>query len=417
LNRARVAYVIYYVGVAAYAPYLQLYYGSLGITLAGVGALAAFSSLTAMIAAPVWGLIHDRNPSSRLLIPLASVVAASGGLGLGMAGASLWLIPSVAAFSIGMTGISPMMDVRVLEMTRSDRTRYASVRVFGSIGFIAATPIIGFAIHQNYRELFVFFIPIVLVAGLSSLLLPGRSGAVRAPSMMRAPGTVLRHRPILLFLAAALVGWTAISAQNPFFSIYLGRLGASSDQIGWAWSSQALLEIPAMVFFPLLARKYGAERLIVAGMTVLVMRQTANAVFTMPAILIGFSLLQGLGYGLLLIGGIAFVSQQAPRGTAATAQGILNATTFSLASIIGAGLGGQIGGILSLRTLFALSAGLGAISVVLMAAVVLPGSAGRLRASRLAVAATEARAGVDASASKPGLSADPPPETSPAPAP
>ncbi len=345
MNCARVVYVVYYVAIAAYAPYLQLYYGSLGITLAGVGALSAFSSLIAMIAAPVWGSVHDRNPSSRALIPFAGLIAAAGGMGIGMLGASWWLIPAVAAFAIGLTGISPMMDVRVLDMTRSDRSRYASVRVFGSVGFIIATPIIGFAIHQTYQELFFVFVPVVLLASTASLLLPGRSRNVRGVSVMKAPGTVLRHRPILLFLAAALVGWVSISAQNPFFSIYLGRLGATSDQIGWAWSSQALLEIPAMVFFPLLARRFGPERLIVAGMAILVVRQSANAIFTTPAILIGCSLLQGLGYGLLLIGGIAYVSHQAPRGTAATAQGILNATTFSLASIIGAGVGGQIGGI------------------------------------------------------------------------
>jgi PPP family 3-phenylpropionic acid transporter len=409
LNRARVAYVIYYVSVAAYAPYLQLYYGSLGITLAGVGALSAFSSLVAMVSAPVWGSIHDRNPTSRFLIPLASMIAASGGLGMGLLGATWWLIPATAAFSTGMTGISPMMDVRVLEMTRADRSRYASVRVFGSVGFIIATPIIGFAIHQTYGELFVIFIPVVLLAGVGSLLLPGRSPTVRGASMRRAPGAVLHHRPILLFLAADLVGWTAISAQNPFFSIYLGRLGATSDQIGWAWSSQALLEIPAMVFFPLLARRYGPERLIVAGMAILVVRQSANAIFLTPAILIGCSLLQGLGYGLLLIGGIAYVSQQAPRGTAATAQGILNATTFSLASIIGAGVGGQLGGILSLRTLFAMSAGLGAVAVVLLAAVVLPGSAERLKASRAAADALEARTPVAAPAGAPPPSPVPSP--------
>jgi MFS family permease len=198
--------------------------------------------------------------------------------------------------------------------------------------------------------------------------------------MMKAPGVVLHHRPIALFLATAVVGWISISMQNPFLSLYLRSLGAGSDQVGYVWSAQALLEVPVMVMFPLLARRYGCERLIVVGMAILVGRQTANALFTSPTILIGFSLLQGLGYGLLLVGGIAYVSQLAPRGTAATAQGILNAVTFSFASIIGAGVGGQIAGILSIRTLFAMSAGLGAVAVVLLAVVVLPGSGERLAA-------------------------------------
>jgi PPP family 3-phenylpropionic acid transporter len=383
---------MYYVAVAAYAPYLQLYYGSVGITVAGVGALAAFSSLVAMLAAPVWGAAHDHRPESRLLIPLSSGIAACGGLAMGIVGGTWLIVPAVAAFAMGLSGTGPMMDVQVLHMTSSDRSRYASVRVFGSIGFIVATPLIGFAIHQTYRDLFNVFIPFVVLAGLASLLLPARSTPVRSAGMMRAPGVVLRHRPIALFLVTALVGWIAIACQNPFLSIYLRSLGATSDQVGYVWSCQALLEVPVMVFFPQLARRYGAERLIVVGMAILVVRQTANALFLSPAILIGFSLLQGVGYGLLLIGGIAFVSQQAPRGTAATAQGILNATTFSLASIVGAGLGGQVAGVFSIRTLFAISAGLGALSVVLLAVVVLPGSAERLKAAQEAMATAETRA-------------------------
>ena len=145
---------MYYVGVAAYAPYLQLYYGSVGITVAGVGALSAFSSLIALVSAPIWGAISDRNPESRFLIPLASMIAAFGGLSVGTVGGSPLIVPSVACFSMGLAGTGPMMDVLVLHMTSADRSRYASVRVFGSLGFIVATPLIGFAIHQVYRDLF-----------------------------------------------------------------------------------------------------------------------------------------------------------------------------------------------------------------------------------------------------------------------
>jgi MFS family permease len=127
-----------------------------------------------------------------------------------------------------------------------------------------------------------------------------------------------------------------------------------------------------MLFFPQLARRFGTERLIVLGMAILVARQVANVIFTDPTLLIGLSLVQGAGYGLLLIGGIAFVSREAPKGTAATAQGILNGVTFSMSSIIGSGLGGVLASWLTIRGLYAVSACLGAIAIVLIALAVLP---------------------------------------------
>ncbi len=374
MRRAAIAYVILYVAVAAYSPYLQPYYKSLGISLGTIGALVAFTSAVALISAPTWGAIHDRYPTSRLFLPLAAGIGALGATGLATVGASLLLIPSAAAFAAGMAGMSPMMDVRVLDMVGSDRTRYAQVRVWGSISFMVCTPIIGFAIGTDYRGLFFVAVPMILLGGLAAMLLPGRAGGVRGVSLRRAPGRVLGHRPIAVFLIGALVGWTAVYAQSTFFSIYLGQLGASSDQIGLAWSIQAALEVPSMILFPQLSRRFGTERLIVAGMVIITCRLIANALFVSPSLLLACSIMQGAGYGLLLIGGIAFVSSQAPKGTAATAQGILSGVAFSLSVIVGSGVGGQLAGWLTIRGLYAVSAGLGLVAIVLIALAVLPAS-------------------------------------------
>lgn len=374
MRRAVFAYITLYVAVAAYSPYLQQYYKSLGISLGTIGALAAFTSAVALVSAPTWGAIHDRYPTSRLYLPLAAGIGALGAAGLATVGASLLLIPSAAAFAMGMAGVGPMMDVRVLDMAGSDRTRYARVRVWGSISFMVATPIIGFAIGEDYRALFFVAVPLILAGGLAAMLLPGREGGVHGASLRRAPGRVLGHRPIALFLIGAFVGWTAVYSQYAFFSIYLRQIGASTDQIGLAWSIQASLEIPSMFFFPQLSRRFGTERLIVLGMAIMTCRLIANALFVSPTVLIACSFMQGAGYGLALIGGISFVSRQAPKGTAATAQGILSAVTFSLSSIIGSGVGGQIAGWLTIRGLYALAAVLGAVAIVLIALAVLPAS-------------------------------------------
>jgi PPP family 3-phenylpropionic acid transporter len=373
LRRASIAYVIVFVAVAAWSPYLSAYYQGLGISLGDIGLLLAMTSAVSLVSAPTWGAAHDRYPKSLVLLPLAAVIAAIGAFGLATVGASIWLIPSAAAFAIGAAGLSPMMDVRVLEIARADRTRYARVRVWGSISFIVCAPLIGvLADAYGLRVIFLVMIAGLLVGGLAATTLPGRSMSVRAPSLMRAPGTVLRHRPIALFLLGALVGWTALSAQSSFFTIYLRSLGAPNDLVGWAWSVGAIFEVPTMFFFPLLARRFGVERLIVAGALVLVVRQVANVVFTDPTLLIGFSLFQGIGYSLMLIGGVTFVSRQAPQGTAATAQGIFTGVASSLSSILGSGLGGQVAGFLTIRGLFAVSAGISLAAVLLIALAVLP---------------------------------------------
>jgi MFS family permease len=145
-----------------------------------------------------------------LLLPAAAGFAALGALGISSVGATWLLIPVAATFALGGAGMAPMMDVRILEMVGADRTRYARVRVWASVSFIIATPLVGLLIDRDgLHALFWVMIPALLGTGLAASTLPGRKVTVRAPSMTRAVGTVLRHRPIALFLIGATVAWTA----------------------------------------------------------------------------------------------------------------------------------------------------------------------------------------------------------------
>jgi MFS family permease len=114
--------------------------------------------------------------------------------------------------------------------------------------------------------------------------------------------------------------------------------------------------------------------------------------FTSPEVLLACSLVQGAGYAMLLIGGVTFVSLQAPKGTAATAQGIFSGVTASLAAIVGSGVGGQLAGLLTIRGLYVVAACLGAAAVAMIAMAVLPGSR---RWSRNAATSAPASASVE----------------------
>jgi PPP family 3-phenylpropionic acid transporter len=371
--RAATAYVILFAAVGAYSPFLQQYYESLGIPLPAIGLLAALTSAVVVGTAPVWGAIHDHVPASRLLIPFAAAIATIGALGLATAGATPLIVLAAAVWAVGMAGMGPMMDVRVLSMVGADRTRYGWIRACGSASFIVFAPVVGLLVDRGGMiAMFWIMVPALALAGVSAMALPPRPDSVRAPSLRRAPGTVLRDRPIALLLVGSLVAWTAISAQTSFFSIYLQSLGAPGSVVGWTWAIAATLEVPTMFFFPWLARRFGVERLIVAGAVITFARQVANAVFTAPALLLACSLVEGAGYALILIGGITYVSLRAPKGTAATAQAILTGVTGSLAAILGSGVGGQVAGLLTIRGLYVVSACLGALAVALIAVAVLP---------------------------------------------
>ncbi len=373
MRRAAFAYFVITIGFAAYLPFLSLYYQSLGIPLAWIGALLALGWTASLLSGPAWGAVHDRFPSSRALLPLSGLIAGMSALALGLVGASPLLTVFAVGLAVGGAGLMPMLDVRTLELAGSDRTRYGLVRAFSSISFIIFAPITGFLTNaRGAGAIFAIIVPSLIVAGFVAATVPGRSNVARAPSMLRAPGRVIAHRTTLLFLAGSLICWTAINAQGGFFSIYLRSLGAPADQVGWAWALQALLEVPTMLLFPVLVRRFGLSRLIVVGAVIAVVREVANATFTVPAILLACSVVQGAAYALLLVGGITFVSIHGPRDAAATAQGLFSAAAVSLSAILGVGLGGVLAEQIGTRGLYWVTVVLGVVGLVAIAASVLP---------------------------------------------
>ena len=155
-------------------------------------------------------------------------------------------------------------------------------------------------------------------------------------------GVVLRHPPLARFLPAVLLVWSASMAINWYFSIHLIELGAPGELVGSAWAIGALVEIPIMGAYPVLARRVGSERLLVIGAAIFALRALVLSLVSDPFLAAATMALHGAAFALVLVGGVTFVSRHAPEATAATAQGILAATVFSVAMIIGPGIGSWV---------------------------------------------------------------------------
>jgi MFS transporter, PPP family, 3-phenylpropionic acid transporter len=377
LRRAALVYIVVMAGFAAYMPFISLYYSGLGLPVAAIGGLLAMAWGAGFLAGPAWGALHDRYPRSILLLPLAGTLAGLSAILLWAAGATPLLAVGACAFSISIGGLTPMVDVRVLELAGEDRTRYGVVRAFGSASFIVCALFVGVLVSaQGPGALFAVATPAVVAAGFIAATVPGRTKAWRTPSMLRAPGRVLGNRPILFFLLGSLACWVAINAQQGLFSIYLESLGAPASVVGWAWAIQGALEVPTMLLFPVLARRFGLSNLILAGAAIALLRVAANAAYTEPAVLLGWSIVQGAAYACLLVGGVAFISAHAPTETAATAQGIFGGVSMSLSSIVGVGLGGPLAGLIGIRGLYVVTVAVAVVGVVAIAAAVMPARRG-----------------------------------------
>ena len=263
-----------------------------------------------------------------------------------------------------------MLDARTVDLLGDDRDRYGRARAWGSVAFIVAALVVGGVVDRTTPGgLFLVYVPALALTSVAGwLLLGGASG--RGRRLLRVGrsdvAALLRQGSLGLFLAGSTLLWSAVTAVSTFFSVHLVTLGAPAQVVGLAWALGAIVEVPLMFAFPTLVRRIGSERLLVLAAIAFAVRALGFGLTTNVALLLAIQPLAGVGFALFYVGTVTYVSREAPSRLQATAQGIFSGTAFSVGSIVGATVGGQLGDALTLRGLFlacALATGVAALVV------------------------------------------------------
>src|SRR3954449_6363056 len=121
-------YVSAFAAVGAYAPYVPVYFDSLGMPLNAIGLIAALAAVCGLIAAPTWGLLADQALGARLVLVLAALMAALAAAVVGLTGvvviaAVVWIL-----YQLSFAGIAPVLDAFALDQVGPDQHRYARFR-------------------------------------------------------------------------------------------------------------------------------------------------------------------------------------------------------------------------------------------------------------------------------------------------
>ena len=360
-------YIAAFAAVGAVLPYIPVYFESLGLPLGAIGLVTALAALCGLIAAPTWGVIADQGVGARGALVSAALLASAAAFVVAAAPVAIIAVLAWIVYQASFAGVSPVLDAFALDQVGANQHRYARFRVWGSASFVVSVIAVGYLIQQTQlHQMFVVLLACLAACVLLALLVPAKTAgpARRSLSGLR---TVLRTKPLMAFIGAVLVVWSASSMINGFYSIYLTALGTPAGLIGSAWALGAVVEVPVMLAFPAMAGRFGVNRLLVFGAACLLLRAVIVVVATDPLLVVGTMALHGLGYALVLVGGVTYVASKAPLGSAATAQGVLAGVVFGLSSAIGPGIAGVIAGATSVHSMFTVAAAASALGVVAVA--------------------------------------------------
>ncbi len=340
-----VFFASYFSYVGLFSPYLSLWLNSRGFSPAEIGVLVSPLQWTRVIGPPFWGWMADRATARQVPLLLRwSAVMALAIAGLLIANWSFWALFFVLfAMSLFLTGQVPIAESLAMQTSKGDLGQYGRVRVWGSVGFIGAVLVSGWAFDQFGIGALPYGLMLLLgLVAWSAGRLPARPvhNLDDLASQPLAFRRVLAQPRVRGFLLASFLMLLAHAPLYTLFSLWLEGHGYSRIEIGLLWTLGVVAEIAVFQFQKPFFGRWGVRKIWLASYLVTALRFGLIAVSQGQLVfLVIAQLLHAVTFGLHHSASVGLVQKWFPAQAQARGQALYTMAAY--------GLGGSLGGILA----------------------------------------------------------------------
>ncbi|OGA49187.1 MAG: MFS transporter [Betaproteobacteria bacterium RIFCSPLOWO2_12_FULL_62_13] len=333
-------YFFYFAYLGAFAPFFSLYLKAVNLSAVEIGVLMSLPQLTRIVAPYLWGWLADRSTRRLRVVRLTGVAGSICFLGV-FAGTGFALLFAVlSAMTFFWSAALPLIEATTLSHLGDETVRYGRIRVWGSVGFIAAVVAVGYLLDWFEVSLLPWIV-LTMMLGMLAVCwqIPEAPAAPHAAD--RQPMRDILRRPEVMALIAG--GALMAAAHGPyytFYSIHLVNHGYSKAVTGWLWALGVICEIGIFVWMPHLYRAFTLRQILIASFALAVVRFVAIGWGADSALLLLLAqTLHAATFGSFHAAAVGVVHQVFRGRHQARGQAIYGSFSF--------GLGGTLGGIAS----------------------------------------------------------------------
>lgn len=322
--RLAIFYAAIFIMVGIQLPFFPLWLGAKGLDSRSIGLVLSVPMIVRLVAVPLFTRHADRRDALRGLLAFCAATSVAGYLLVGLADGAAMILGAYALAAIVYTPVMPLAEAYALRGL--GRHAYGPVRLWGSAAFIAGTFIAGVAADLIPARHLIWLIVVACVfqAAAGFGLAPLDPAAPHAAEQVRGRKPLLRDPAFLAVLAAAALIQSSHAVYYGFSTLAWSRAGFDGTTIAALWALGVGAEIALFAVSAELPPFVTPSRLLLVGAAGAVVRWSAMAFDPSPALLPWLQMLHALSFGATHLGALAFVSQHAPPGQAASAQGTLS---------------------------------------------------------------------------------------------
>lgn len=333
-------YFCYFIVLGTMVPYLPLYLQSLGFDAWHIGLLTSVMVGTKIVAPNIWGWLADRSGRRMAVIRVGCLMAAL------CFALMLWrrdiaaLAVIIFLYSFFWNAVLAQFEAVTLFYLGPHAAHYSRIRLWGSIGFIAAVAVFGWLF--DHVALAVF--PVIVLAGLLAIF--ASSWLVRDPPLHphEQPQTDedgfmarLRQPPVFIFLLVCFLMVLSHGPYYTFFSLLMERHGYSRTAIGLLWSLGVVAEVLIFWYMHRLLPWWGLRSQLLLSLALTVLRWLLLAAMpeNLPVMLFA-QCLHAFSFGAFHAAAIEVVRRWFSRAQAGKAQALYSAVGYGAGNALGA---------------------------------------------------------------------------------
>lgn len=265
-------YLFYFAALGVLVPYWGLYLKSLDFNAVAIGQLMAIPMATKFVAPFVWGWLGDHLGQRMAIVRIGALLTTLVFVSVFWLRGFWELGLAMILFSFFWNAVLPQFEAVVLCYLGRAASRYAQIRVWGSVGFIATVVVLGMAVDRFGP---VAVLPVLLtIYTLLWLVSQTINDPVVKPHPLDQPGilSVLRQPAVIAFLAACFLLQAGHGAYYGFYSIYMEELGYSKTLIGQLWALGVVAEVVVFLLMPRLLQNLGARNMLMISLFLAALR-------------------------------------------------------------------------------------------------------------------------------------------------
>ncbi|MEJ1161671.1 MFS transporter [Prosthecomicrobium sp. N25] len=326
-RRLAAAYAATFVTFGIHGPFFPIFLAGRGLTEAEIAIILAVPMLMRVGTAPLLGFISDLATERRTVVAAYAFGAAIAFSAFGTATTFAAMVGLMILTALPWNGVTPGLDTISLSMVRRGLVDYGAVRVWGSLGYVAANVAGGILFARTGAEA-VFLVlagafwlqaTMILAAPAAGPRLAVPAEAGKGPSGF---ADLLRSGPLMAVLVGIALVQSSHALQNGFASLYWRSIGFGEAFIGTLWALGVSLEVFLFFLGTRLTARLGPHGLLILGGCGALARWALYPVIEGRWAWAAVQVLHAFSFSATHLGTMVYIARAAPDRLTGSAQGI-----------------------------------------------------------------------------------------------